>query len=152
MGSKDIITIAGIAATFIVSLVNILYTIAATKKTRFINTITSSRIQWIQLLRQNVSRYAGIAHHWSITPINDQEASRKLIEESDVLRLQIRLQLNPYDKADIKLIALLDEIPKYTDATQFEPMKEAIENLVAETQKRLKEEWERVKTEAKGKF
>ena len=79
-----------------------------------------------------MSRYAGLAHHWSVTPIPEGEMGRKIQEESDVLRQKIRIQLNPYDPADLKLIALVEEIPKYTDATQFQGMKIAIENLVAE--------------------
>jgi hypothetical protein len=90
--------------------------------------------------------------HWSITPIADAEASRKLQEESDVLRSEIRLQLNPYDKADQKLIELVEEIPKHTAPTDFDAMKTAVDALVAETQKRLKGEWGRVKEEAKGKI
>ena len=69
-----------------------------------------------------------------------------------MLRQEIRLQLNPYDKADVQLMALVEEIPKYTDPARVQEMKRAIEDLVAETQKRLKEEWDRVKKEAKGEL
>jgi hypothetical protein len=150
--TKDIITAIGIGLTFAATVWNLLYTLSSNKKTRFINTVTSARIDWIQRLRGNISRYAGLAHHWSVTPIPDRETARKIQEESDVLRQEIRLQLNPYDQADLRLMALVEEIPKYTDPTLFQEMKVAIENLVGETQKRLKEEWDRVKKEAKGEL
>lgn len=152
MEAKDIVTAVGIGLTFVAAVWNLLYTFSATKKTRYINVVTSARIEWIQSVRENISRFAGLARHWSITPIADAEASRKLQEESDVLRLEIRLQLNPYDKADQKLIELVEEIPKHTAPTDFDAMKMAVDALIAETQKRLKEEWDRVKEEAKGKI
>ncbi len=149
MEIKDVLTLGGIIATFAVAVGNLIYTIVSTRKTRFINAITTARIDWIQSLREKVSRFSGLAYHWAMTPLGS-DASQRIIEESDVLRVLIRLHLNPYDDEDKKMMMLLEEIPKFTDPRQFEQLKAAIENLVGGVQLRLKQEWDRAKREAKG--
>src|SRR5207249_1645052 len=104
--------------TFAVAAANLVYAIVSTGKTRYINAITTARINWIQSLREKVSRFSGLAYHWAITPLGS-DASQNLIEESDILRVLIRLHLNPHDTEDRRMMALLEEIPKFTDPSQF---------------------------------
>jgi hypothetical protein len=151
MDTKDLLTAIGISATFVVAASNLIYTVFATRKTRFVNIVTASRIKWIESLRDTVSRFSGLAYHWSITTLST-ETSQRIIEESDNLRFLIRLHLNPHDEKDTRVASLVEEIPKFTDPAKFVEMKAAIENLVSGIQVRLKEEWERVKREARGKL
>jgi hypothetical protein len=58
MEIKDVLTLGGIIATFAVAVGNLIYTIVSTRKTRFINAITTARIDWIQSLREKVSRFS----------------------------------------------------------------------------------------------
>jgi hypothetical protein len=149
MELQDPIPLVGITATFAAAVANLVYSVISTRKTRYINAITTSRINWIQSLREKVSRFSGLAYHWAITPLGS-EASQRIVEESDVLRFLIRLHLNPYDDEDKQMMALLEQIPKFTDPAQFDKLQVAIESLVSGIQLRLKHEWERAKKEAKG--
>jgi len=79
MKAKDIVTAVGIGLTFVASVWNLLYTFSATKTTRYIDIVTSARIEWIQSVRENMSRFAGLARHWSITPIADADISIRSI-------------------------------------------------------------------------
>lgn len=149
MDFKDPIPLIGIVATFAAAVANLVYSVVSIRKTRYINAITTARINWIQSLREKVSRFSGLAYHWAITPLGS-DASQRIVEEADVLRVLIRLHLNPYDDEDKKMMALLEEIPKFTDPAQFSKLQEAIESLVNGIQLRLKHEWDRAKREAKG--
>jgi hypothetical protein len=79
------------------------------------------RIEWIQLSQRQYFTICCLARHWSCTKLPEDNA-RKIQEDSDILRLQVRLQLNPYDKADLRLIALLNDIPKRTGRADVEHM------------------------------
>lgn len=151
MDIKDVITMCGIVATFAAAVGNLVYSVTSTRKTRYINAITTARINWIQSLREKVSKFSGLAYHWSITPLGS-EASQRIIEEADVLRVMIRLHLNPNDPEDVKTMVLLEEIPKFTDPSKIEQLHDTIEKLVTGVQSRLKQEWERAKKEAKGEL
>ena len=51
MEPKDKISLLAITATFIVALINLVYTILNNRKTAFVNTVTASRLKWIDSRR-----------------------------------------------------------------------------------------------------
>jgi hypothetical protein len=57
---KDKISLVAIAATFVVALINLVYTILNNRKTAFVNTVTASRLKWIDSLRDKVSVFISV--------------------------------------------------------------------------------------------
>lgn len=144
MTEKDILYAIFIAITFFLGIASWLHS----RKIAFINTVTSERVKWINTLRENISEFCGLTHHWVHTKLSESEANLAL-KEIDKLRIYIKLQLNPDDPADQELIRIIDKIPDHTDETQKEKLKELINAAIISTQNLLKTEWERVKLEAK---
>ena len=60
MEAKDLIAIAGIGVTFVVSSANLLYSLWNNKRTSFVNTVTTSRLKWIDSLRDKVSEFIAV--------------------------------------------------------------------------------------------
>lgn len=59
MEIKDLITLTGIAVSLIVGFAGLYVSIKNSKKTLFINTITSLRAKWIDTLRNSVTDFVG---------------------------------------------------------------------------------------------
>ncbi len=144
MGDKETLYAIFIAITFLLGIANWFHA----RKTAFINTVTSERVKWINKLRENISEFCGLTHHWVHTELSENE-SNSILKEIDKLRIYIKLQLNPRDPIDQDLIRIIDKIPDYTHESQKEKLKELINATVVSTQNLLKIEWERVKLEAK---
>ena len=66
--------------------------------------------------------------------------------QTDHLRHVIKLRLNP--DGTRKIITLVDKIPDLTHKSRHQELKEAIKELISESQAMLKTEWEKVKEEA----
>ncbi len=151
------ITVIGIVVVFITTVVNLgitlFFTWKNTKKTNFINTVTSSRIHWIGSLREKMSSFiaTAIALNYAKEPIegmsiNGVKDAEQMRIELDILRYSIFLHLNPRDEPDKEIQALVLEIHNGRDV-------EKITRLRNITQSYFKDEWERVKDEAeKGRL
>jgi hypothetical protein len=153
MEPKDIAYIVGIVATALVGLWNLWTNVKNNKKTAFINTVTSERVKWLEKLRHNISSFAGLTHTWTRNSCTPDEA-REIQKEIDKLRYLIRLQLNPKEKngepnVDKRIEKLIADIPNLTDESQREKLDLAMEKLIIDSQELLKNEWEKVKKEAK---
>jgi endo-1,4-beta-D-glucanase Y len=151
---KDIFYVVGIAATFLISLVNIVYNIYINRRTTYINSVTSERVKWINALRENVSKYAGLTYNWVISDIEEgSEESKKILKEIDQLRILIQLQINPNEDLGKSIISCIDTISTHTHESQKEVLKKDLKGLVSDVQNLLKEEWDKVKDEAeKGRL
>jgi hypothetical protein len=149
METKDWVTLIGIMATLVVAAVNLFYNVTAAKRTTFVNAVTTSRIKWIETVRERIANFTGLAYHWPITSLTPEE-SQKIIKECDVLRVLIELCFNPTDAHDQKIISLVRHIPTLTSPDKLEELRSAIDELVDATQVRLKTEWQKVKREARG--
>lgn len=53
--NKDAITGIGIILTFLISSISLYYSIRNNKAVHYVNSITKSRIDWIQKVRDNIS-------------------------------------------------------------------------------------------------
>ncbi|MAZ86052.1 MAG: hypothetical protein CL693_00190 [Cellvibrionaceae bacterium] len=144
MSDKDILYSLFIAITFLIGIANWFHA----RKTAFINTVTSERVKWINKLRENVSEFCGLTHHWVHTELSEEE-SNTVLKDIDKVRIFIKLQLNPKDPTDKDLIRIIDKIPEYTHESKKEKLKELINATIISTQDLLKIEWERVKLESK---
>jgi|GEM_PF-976791 len=142
---KDI----GVVLAFALGILNLLYNYRISRKTAFINTVTTERIKWIEQLRQDISTFSGLTYTWCFSDIEGKPEENEFLQKIDKLRHVIRLRLNPEGEYDKKLEELIRKIPDLTAITKREELKQALEELTVTTQKLLKEEWEKVKQEAK---
>lgn len=132
----------------VISVINIYFNWKNSKKTSFINTVTSERVIWIKNVRVNIAKFVGFSYHWAATAGIDAKKKQEILEELDRLRFLIKLQLNPRDEHYAKISELIDEIPDLANPDKKDELKIAIDSLVAECQALLKDEWETVKKES----
>src|ERR1022692_779046 len=121
------------------------------ERTTFTGSVTSSRIRYMQDIREAISKFCGLAYSYNagLGKLSPQEANA-IRKEADSLKYLIRLYLNPEDKDwDNKIMVFCDEVIKNTDKGA-DDLHNAIENLVVITQYLLKLEWQGIKAEAKS--
>ncbi len=146
MTTTETVTLIGIGLTFIVGTFNLIMTFRNVRKTTFINSVTASRIKYIQDLRESISRFCALAYAYNnrIAKLSYEQVW-ELHKEADTLKFLIRLYLNPEDKYwDSKIITLIDQIILKTDKDPTEYINE----LIITTQYLLKLEWEGAKRES----
>ena len=149
--TKDLIAIVGIGLTFLVGLANLVYSLWSNRRTSFVNTVTASRLKWIDSLRDKVSEFIAVTTRLSDRrpPPGDSIAADLLLQR-DTLLHQIVLHLNPHDSEDQRIRKLVDEVRDLTD--QGASISEQPDHLRDATADYLKKEWNRVKVEStKGK-
>lgn len=155
MEPKDYIYIVSILATLVLGAWNAYNNHKNNKKTSFINTVTSERVKWLEKLRKNISDFCGLTHTWTRSKVQGTPEEIKILGEIDKLRYLIRLQLNPKTEnnkpnADKKIEDLISKIPDLTDSSMKDELDVAIHELIGISQTLLKNEWEKVKFEAKN--
>ncbi|UYG05741.1 hypothetical protein OCT51_10400 [Halomonas sp. LR3S48] len=148
MEIKDWLYIVSIALTFAIGVWNLVLNYRNTRQTRFINTVTSQRIQWLEQLRQDISSFAGLTYTWSASAMEGKPQEYEIVRDIDKLRYLIRLRLNPNGEHDQKIEELMDEVIRTTDPSQSSHLRELLSELTRETQLMLKAEWEKVKLES----
>ena len=153
MEPKDKITLLGIIATFIVALINLIYVVTNSRKTAFVNTVTASRLKWIDSLRDKVSAFIAI----TVRILNPESAPNEgqnmsaLLRERDTLMHQIILHLNPHDSEDQAIQLLVSQVVGLTSNAGYTPeLQKLLVDLRNATQAYLKKEWTRVKRESKS--
>lgn len=146
--TKDTFQLFAIGLTFIVSAIGLYVSWKNSHKANFINSITASRIKWIDNLRNNIAQFSGYVYHFSLTDIPDKEEKNKIIKKIDRLRYLIKLQLNNSADIDKEIISLVDKIVDLTDPKKSDELTHTLNALVLKTQTLLKFEWERVKEES----
>jgi hypothetical protein len=140
------ITFIGIILTFLVGVATLYITIRNARKTNFINSITASRIKYIQELRTNLSHFCGIVTNFnSRNRVEKTKELNKIQLEYDKLKYLLKLYLNPEDEYwDNEMMRLIKDIRERTDKDP----NQCIEDLIVITQYLLKLEWEGAKLES----
>lgn len=153
MKPRDSVALFGIIATLIVSLANLLYMIRNSRKTAFVNTVTTSRLKWIESLRDKVSSFIAITQR-ILSPQSgpkDTQNFGALLRERDTLMHQIILHLNPNDREDQAIQHAVERVVALTSSGNSSP---EIDGLLVDlrnaTQVYLKKEWTRVKRESRS--
>jgi len=146
--TKDLVALFGIGITFLVSVASLFVGLRNSKKTLFINSVTASRVKWIDTVRNSIAEFCGLTLHLALTEIDEKE-KRQIIEKIDRLRFLIKLQLNRSDKFDKRIIDKINLIPDLTDPRKINELEKEIDELIIQTQDLLKLEWEGVKEETK---
>lgn len=150
MTVKDWITILGIGATFAVAGANLIHTILSGRKAAFVNTVTTSRLKWIDSLRDEVSEFIAVTvsllDPGGVAPNSD---TASLIRQRDTLSHQIILHLNPNDREDQRIRELVEQASGLRPGGGFSgQLPSVLEELRSATQMYLKKEWNRVKRES----
>ena len=146
---KDYILGVGVIVTLVLGVWNAVANYRASRRTTFINTVTSQRINWIEQLRQDVSTFCGLTHTWCFSELDGKPQEFDVLKEIDRLGHVIRLRLNPAGEHDKKIEQLINEIPTLTDISKRQELKIALNQLTSTAQLLIKEEWEKVKEESK---
>lgn len=121
------------------------------RRSVYISSVTVERSKWIDKLRSNIAELlelcAAISHETQKAGIAYSEKRNR----ADRLISLITLQLNPADKGgiDLKLISHL-QILVYTSEKSVEKYRLEEKIFIRHSQFMLKEEWEKVKAEARG--
>ncbi len=149
METKDVLTLMGIIFSFLVGAAGLIISLRNSRKTTFINSITSSRIKYIQDIRNSISEYCGLFYRYKLLYDSDPKLSNEkldILKSLDKLKYQIILCLNPEDKIwDDKIIGLIETIRRDIGKDQ----EQNIQKLITLTQYLLKLEWEGAKLESK---
>lgn len=153
MENKDLIAIAGIGVTLAVSSANLVYSLWSNKRTAFVNTVTTSRLKWIDSLRDKVSEFIAVTVRLVDPEFqSDKTGAGTLLLQRDTLLHEIVLHLNPHDLKDRRIRALVDHVKELTDQGVFSTeLAEGLVELRDATGDYLKKEWNRVKRESTGK-
>jgi hypothetical protein len=146
--AKDITYTLGILLTFAVSVWGLVVGLRNTRKTNFINTVTSQRVKWIEQLRQDIGSLCGLTHTWFYSSLEGTQKEHDVLKEIDRLRHVIPLRLNQNAPLDRNIQKLITDLPKLTHETKQQQLDAALSELIGLSQKLLKEEWEKVKLEA----
>lgn len=132
----NIIAIVGVLITLALGIYNAAVNRSITIKTKFVDTITSERIKWLEKIRMDISRFSGLTSYWikSLSKIKNSE-SNEVLKEIDILRVMIKLRLNPEGTYDKQIIELLDKIPLLTDKTDLTEINNALDKLTELSQR-----------------
>jgi len=152
MAASDAIAITGIALTFLVSVANLVYALRNNNRTIFVNTVSTSRLKWIDSLRDKVSEFIAVSTQLADSARGLSEV-RSLHLQRDTLLHEIVLHLNPRDEEDQRIRSLADHVCELT--TKHEKTSEftiALIELRDATGAYLKKEWNRVKEESAGRL
>jgi hypothetical protein len=152
MEFKDQIAIIGIGVTFLVSCANLIYSLWSSKRAMFVNTVTASRLKWIDSLRDKASEFIAVTSCLLVMDLSHDESSQTtLLLQRDTLLHQIVLHLNPHDAEDKKIRALVEHVRELMgkDGVSTE-ISESLLHLRDATGNYLKKEWTRVKEESSG--
>lgn len=120
------------------------------RRSVYISSVTAERSKWIEKLRSNIAELLQVC-----AAINNETQASQAYDEkrnkADGLISLISLQLNPADEGGIdkNLIAHLRVLVDTTEKSGDEFRKEE-KKFVRHSQFMLKEEWEKVKAEARG--
>lgn len=151
MGSNDVVAITGIAVTFVVSVANLIYSLRTNRRTIFVNTVTTSRLKWIDTLRDEVSEFIAVTTRLADHSLPLDKRTEMLLQR-DTLLHQIALHLNPVDPEDQRLKTLAiraRELSEQGDVKKELPA--ALTELRDATGNYLNKEWNRVKNESEGR-
>jgi hypothetical protein len=138
----------GLLGTLVLGIWNRISITRASRRTTFVNTVTTQRIKWIERLRQDIGRFCALAHQRSVSRLDDPNGT-----ELDRLYRVIRLRLNPTEQPDRDIEGMLTRIRELAHPNQTAELasvlRSFLDDLTEKTQELLKKEWEKVKQEAK---
>ena len=133
--------------TALTALITGIYSIYHSRKTTFINAVTTARLKYIDNLRNYVSEFCGLVLHTANATFDEKEV--KLFNEKiDQLRFIIKLNLNRKDYFDKIFLEQLESIPNFPDPTKKDEHINAVKKLTNYSQDIFTLEWAGIKLES----
>ena len=118
-------------------------------KSLFAETISKSRNNWINIWRDEIANFLAIADILRFEKGKIDDKYIELMKEYHIAKNKIIMRLNMNEKRHQEVYLLINKIAyEEIDDEEYRVLKES---LMAVTQNLLKNEWERVKVEARGK-
>lgn len=118
----------------------------------FARTVSNSRNEWINIWRDEISNFLAISDilRYETFDLQNKEKYLDFLKEYHVSKNKILMRLNLNEKRHQEIYLLINSIAyeKKLSSTEYCKLKES---LMAVSRDLLKDEWERVKQEAKGK-
>ena len=121
MDEKSVIALLAIIATFGIGLANFIYSLIHNRRAAFVNTVTTSRLKWIESLRDKIASFIAVTVrivHPEKTQ-NDNQDLNALLRDRDTLNHQIILHLNPNDPEDQAIQGEVESIVALTKAGEY---------------------------------
>lgn len=135
----DLATII-VLVTALTALMTGIYSIYHSRKTTYINAITTARIKYIENLRNYISEFCGLI----LTENNSSIKNEKI----EILRFTIKLHLNRKNDFDIKVLELLDKLSDKRNVANKSELNSDIMTLTNYLQDIFTLEWDGIKMEA----
>lgn len=153
MDSAIIGLIGGLIGSLITLVIGLLTT-RFSYNNLFADTVSKSRNNWINTWRDELSKFLAIAdmlryENTTKKACNEHEYI-ELLKEYHIAKNKIIMRLNLNEKRHQEVYLLINKIA-YEEPLCNDDYKVAKEALMAVSRDLLKDEWERVKLEAKGK-
>lgn len=153
MDSAIIGLIGGLIGSLITLVIGLLTT-RFSYNNLFADTVSKSRNNWINTWRDELSKFLAIAdmlrHENTTKKACNEHEYIELLKEYHIAKNKIIMRLNLNEKRHQEVYLLINKIA-YEEPLKNDNYKIAKEALMAVSRDLLKEEWERVKLEAKGK-
>lgn len=172
--NKDSFTIIGIFITLLISILSLYFSIKNNKAIYYVNTITKSRIEWLENLRTTMSEFISKTNiFYNVYYKKDYEKSGIHLSRCKELASKIEMMLNCCDEKDQEIIQITNDILKYysdylddvhnckvkdgffVETLTMSKNKDYViskqQELIKKVQIYLKCEWNRVKYESSGK-
>lgn len=153
MDSAIIGLIGGLIGSLITLVIGLLTT-RFSYNNLFADTVSKSRNNWINIWRDELSNFLAIAdmlrHETTTKKACNEHEYIELLKEYHIAKNKIIMRLNLNEKRHQEVYLLINKIA-YEESLGNDDYKVAKEALMAVSRDLLKEEWERVKLEAKGK-
>lgn len=144
--------IFAVTGVVLAALLSAFVAFTVSKRSTYITSVTAERSKWIEKLRGNIAELLSLCSSINMAlPEKTGDAALAKRRDADRLVALITLQLNPFDKSGIDQ-NLINLLPKLVQSSEDESGKyrEIEKQFVRHAQFLLKEEWEKVKLEAKG--
>lgn len=146
---KNTLVAIGVIATAAIGLFNLFYSFRNNRRSSYVNAVTSTRLEWIGEMRQNLARYVASIHQSVMAPPAKAADREKISQEIAHRRMLIRLQLAPRAPAplDADLEKKVEFLYQNFNALSIADLEARIEELVSTGQDFLWVEWFKVKKE-----
>ena len=125
-----------------------------TKKTNYLNVITSERSKWLNAVREDISSFISIIGemHYIVRGYSNEKLSGKMLSEADKYIVLIKLKLNPDGQEEKKILENLHEFLMAGQKNDSAGFGAARAELIINCQHLFKKEWEKIKSEADISF
>lgn len=143
-----IISVAGVFGSIVISFIIGVWTHSFNYKQLYAQTVSSNRMDWINVWRENVSKFLACAELLHNHKDEKTETFLNIEKEMYEARAMITSRLNLNEDTHAMMLLMINDFRIQTTSADFYNQREAVLALAREI---LKPEWERVKKEARGK-